>query len=634
MAKTRCYWFILVLVIVEKCFGNNQKPNIVVIIADDMGFNDVGFHGSDEIPTPNIDALAYNGVILNSHYTQALCTPSRAAFLTGKYPIHTGMQQLVILEPEPWGLPLNETILPQYLKRNGYSTHAVGKWHLGFFKKEYTPTYRGFDTHYGYWQGLQDYYSHMTHATYSPEEGYDMRRNMVPDYSARGKYSTTLFTEESVKLIREHDTKNPMFLYLSHLAPHTGNDNDPLQAPDEEIAKFAHIQDPERRIYAAMVSMLDQSVGTVISALREKHMLDNSIILFISDNGANPQGIHANHGSNFPFRGTKHSAWEGAQRNIAAIWSPRIKRNQRVSNHLMHLSDWLPTFYSAAGLNKTELPSNLDGLDMWEAISEATPSPRTELVYNIDDVLNYGGIRQGKWKYVYGSTNKGKADKWFGDAGKNTLYNYDQNAILHSKVNSALAGLITYQQMREKNEKKSFSVELMDKRKIAELRAAATVKCPSLGEDQLESTKCNLVDSPCLFNIEEDPCERTNLAAVRPNIVTNLERAIMRFRLSAVAPRNVPRDPNADPSRWNGTWTNWVDCENEAKRSRLPMSLSPVAIGLICLAGLTVVLLVVVLLAISLCRRKRSRKGFDREAKAQKEGAKMIDGERTGWEQI
>lgn len=130
---------------------------------------------------------------------------------------------------------------------------------------------------------------------------------MTVDWSARGKYSTTLFTEEAVNLIREHDVSRPMFMYLAHLAPHTGNDHDPLQAPDEEIARFAHIADPERRVYAAMVSMLDRSVGKVMAALREKRMLENSIVVFMSDNGAQTQGIHANHGSNYPLKGVSGS---------------------------------------------------------------------------------------------------------------------------------------------------------------------------------------------------------------------------------------------------------------------------------------------------------------------------------------
>nr|CAD7393265.1 unnamed protein product [Timema cristinae] len=229
---------------------NLKKPNIIIILADDLGWNDVSFHGSNQIPTPNIDALAYNGIILNSHYVPALCTPSRSALMTGKYPTHTGMQHLVILAPEPWGLPLSEKLMPEFLKEAGYSTHAVGKWHLGFFRKEYTPTYRGFDTHYGYWNGYQDYYDHSMLATLVPYKGYDMRRDLDLDYSNQGHYSTDLFTEEAVRLIQTHDSRRPMFLYLSHLAPHAGNDDDPFQAPDEEVAKFPHIDDPERRVYA------------------------------------------------------------------------------------------------------------------------------------------------------------------------------------------------------------------------------------------------------------------------------------------------------------------------------------------------------------------------------------------------
>ncbi|CAH1102411.1 unnamed protein product [Psylliodes chrysocephalus] len=532
-----------------------QKPNIIIIMADDMGFNDVGFHGSDEIPTPNIDALAYNGVILNTHYTQSACSPSRAAFLTGKYPIHTGMQHKVILESEPWGLPLNETLMPQLLKQNGYVTHAVGKWHLGFFKKEYTPIFRGFDTHYGYYLMFHDYYTHMTKADYANDTGYDFRRNLDVDWDAKGKYSTTLFTNEAVKLIREHDTNNPMFLYLAHIAPHTANEADPLQAPDEEIAKFAHIKDPKRRVYAAMVSMLDQSVGTVIEALQGKQMLQNSVILFLSDNGP------TKYGSSYPLKGIKYSSWEGGNRNLAAIWSPLIQKSQRVSNRLMHISDWLPTFYSIAGLNKTQIP-NIDGQDMWESISEDKESPRTEMLYNIDDATTgweaWGAIRQGDWKYIYGSTGNEK-DSWYGNDGKRPEYSYDINQILTSKTAAAFAGLLTYQQIKMESTKEGKELKIIDKNDIEMLRMQATVRCgPFNFEDQPEENKCNL-KSPCLFNIKEDPCERINLASARPDILKNLETLLLDYRKNMVPALNKPRDPRSNPIYWNNTWTYWQD---------------------------------------------------------------------------
>nr|UNO37574.1 GSS1 [Psylliodes laticollis] len=576
-------WFVLPLL-----FGvgsmDIQKPHIIVIMADDMGFNDAGFHGSDEIPTPNIDALAYNGVILNSHYTQAMCCPSRAAFLTGKYPIHTGMQHYVILEMEPWGLSLNETLMPQLLKQNGYTTHAVGKWNLGLFKKDYSPTFRGFDTHYGYWQGFHDYYTHMNKASFSFEIGYDFRRNLEVDYDAKGKYSTTLFTNEAVKLISEHNTDNPMFLFMAHIAPHTGNEDEQLQAPDEEIAKFARIKDPERRIYAAMVSMLDQSVGSVIAALQEKKMLENSVILFLSDNGA------AEFGSNYPFRGMKWTQWEGGNRNLAAIWSPLIKKSQRVSNHLMHVSDWLPTFYSIAGLNKTQI-SNIDGIDMWESISEGKESPRTEIVHNIDDIGRWGAIRQGDWKYTYGSTGK-ERDSWFGNNGRKKEYFYDVNQVLKSKTATAFSKLISDQHIINNNSNsRRRELKIIDKNDIETLRTQATVSCgPVNFEDQLEENKCNPLQTTCLFNIREDPCERVNLAFAKPNIVRKLEQLLLDYRRNIVPARNKPRDPRADPINWNNTWNNWQDYDHVVTSTEINSSktMSVMSITIIVVACIVV----------------------------------------------
>ncbi|KAL1509594.1 hypothetical protein ABEB36_004305 [Hypothenemus hampei] len=604
-----CLWFFFWLIALSHGMQKQIKPNIIVIVADDMGFNDVSFHGGNEIPTPNIDALAYNGVILNSHYTQALCTPSRASFLTGKYPIHIGMQHLVILEPEPWGLPLNETLLPEYLKRNGYITRAIGKWHLGFFKKEYTPTFRGFDSHYGYWQGFHDYYDHTIHATYSQEMGYDFRHNMTVDWDAKGKYSTTLFTEEAVRLIHEHNTDHPMFMYFAHLAPHAGNDWDPLQAPDEEIAKFAHIQDPERRIYAAMVSMLDKSVGSVVTALREKHMLENSIIIFMSDNGAAPEGVHANHGSNYPFRGIKSSNWEGALRNIAAIWSPLIKKPKRVSNSLMHISDWLPTLYSAAGLDHSQLPPVLDGKDQWQSISENKPSPRTEILHNIDDIFNIGALRQGDWKYVYGSISKGKMDQWYGSTGSDPLYHYDEDSVLGSQTGTAISGLITYQQIKEKNvfhNPVNYSITMLNKADIQSLRKEATIICKKLTpEDQFENNQCNPILSPCLFNIKDDPCEMVNLASQRPLIVVTLEQEIIKYRTTARKPINVPRDPEADPNNFDGIWTNWQDIDVQTIKLHY-RNLSPLCVGLISGACVAIIIIIIILLTLT-CRKSEKR---------------------------
>lgn len=214
---------LIAILVVESLQQQNVKRNVVVIMADDLGFNDVSFRGSDEIPTPNIDALAFNGAILNRHYTAPLCTPSRSSFMTGKYPHRIGMQHYVIVSDEPWALGKEEKTLPEYFKDAGYSTSMIGKWHLGFHEKQFIPTERGFDTFFGYLGPYIDYWSYtlqMFNRNYS--RGYDMRRNDKTDKSFEPLYATDLFTNEAVKVIKDHDKKKPLFLVVNHLAPHAG----------------------------------------------------------------------------------------------------------------------------------------------------------------------------------------------------------------------------------------------------------------------------------------------------------------------------------------------------------------------------------------------------------------------------
>ena len=290
-------------------------------------------------------------------------------------------------------------------------------------------------------------------------------------------------------------------------------------------------------------------------------------------------------------------------RGVTAIWSPLIKKPQRVSNSLMHISDWIPTFFTAAGLNKSELPP-MDGIDMWESISEGAESPRIELLHNIDDIDSYAAIRRGQWKYLYGSTTGGKGDAWYGSNGRNKEYTYDEKAVLTSQVGSTLAGLTTYQQIQEKTSKKlsdnSFTRKLLDDEIIRSLRHSAEVKCPKVNFDDLnENKRCNPLESPCLFNLHEDPCEQINLASERPMIVLNMERALDRLRKTALPIRNIPRDPNADPAKWNNTWTNWQDYEVVKKEKITHNTLSPLAIGLISAACLAFVVVIIILVTLS-----------------------------------
>uniref|UniRef100_A0A8D8LMK3 Arylsulfatase B n=1 Tax=Cacopsylla melanoneura TaxID=428564 RepID=A0A8D8LMK3_9HEMI len=600
MTWARKYFFtITCTLLIHDAFVNSagsSKPHIIIILADDLGWNDVSFHGSSQIPTPNIDALAYNGLILNQHYVQALCTPSRAALMTGKYPIHTGMQHMVILEDEPWGLPLSEKILPQYLKEAGYATHALGKWHLGFFRQAYTPTARGFDTHYGYWQGLQDYFDHTVKATFRPYRGLDMRRNMKVDNETIGIYATDLYTQEAVNLIAHHNKSKPMFLYLAHLAVHSGNTYDPLQALDEEVSKFMDIPDPKRRTYAGMVSRLDQSVGNVVAALRKHGMLENSIVLFMSDNGAPSFGIHANYGSNYPLRGMKATPWDGGMRGVAAIWSPWLKHTQKVSSELFHISDWLPTLCAAAGIEIND--TSLDGVNQWGTLTEGTKTQRSEILLNIDNLNDpkayYAALRVDDLKYLTGTDNKGQADEWYGFTVNNTA-KYLPKDVIHSQAGAVFNAMKTKNQVKDfqagayiENSTDALRLILTDE-KILQIRESATVHC----NYDKRGVHCNSTLSPCLFNITDDPCEQNNLAETQAELLKQLESKVEIYKATVVAPRNLPMDKRADPARWNNIWVPWYDELDKEKekqdiRDAKPL-ISPTAI-VYCLVILTILL--------------------------------------------
>ncbi|XP_046395053.1 arylsulfatase B-like isoform X1 [Ischnura elegans] len=574
-----------------------KRPHIIIIMADDLGWNDVSYHGSDQIPTPNIDALAFNGVILNNHYSQALCTPSRSALLTGRYPIHTGMQHRVILPSEPWGLPLKERLLSEDLRSLGYATHMVGKWHLGFHTLAYTPTRRGFDSHYGFWSGFQDYYTHQAEGAsvaetilnqifpslmLKPFIGLDMRRNLDVDRSTVGRYSTDLFAEEAASIITAHsgngaNWKRPLFLYVALSAPHSANSQNPLQAPMDAIDKFRYIEDESRRKYAAMVWKLDEAVGKVVKTLEETAMLNDSIIVFLSDNGAQTTGIHWNRGSNYPFKGEKISPWEGGVRTCAFVWSPLIKSPGRISNQLFHISDWLPTLFSAAGGDVSQLRSStrapLDGVDMSAVIfGEAdglaalrppvhTYHQRREVLINIDEADGYAALRVGNYKLVDGTTVFGLQDHWVGDSGKSSkgTPSYNVSALVSSAAGQALSRSAPGALIADKAQR---------------LRRLATVNCDAQWPPKdLQGPKlfppCKPILRPCLFDVAHDPCERRNLFDVLPEVAAALRKRLDQLKASAAPTNNRRSDPRADPRNWGGVWTNW----NDYPRPRTPLSL-------------------------------------------------------------
>lgn len=369
------------------------RPHILYIMSDDQGWKDVGFHGSD-IRTPNLDRLAESGARLEQYYAHPMCTPSRAALLTGRYPHRYGLQTAVIPSAGTYGLATDEWLLPQSLKAAGYKTAIVGKWHLGHADRQYWPLQRGFDHQYGPILGEIDYFTHSAH---DQVDWY--RDNELVNESG---YVTTLLGQDAVKLIDAHDSNTPLFLYLAFTAPHA-----PYQAPDEYLAQYSNITDPNRRAYAAMITAMDDQIGQVLDALDRQGMRDNTLIVFQSDNGgprsAKVTGEVDTSGGMIPadnglFRDGKASLYEGGTRVVALANWPKYIQPGSVVNQPMHIVDWYPTLTGLAGASAD--PSKpLDGLNIWPALTGGQIPHRDQLVYGIEPFR--AAIRQGDWKLVW-----------------------------------------------------------------------------------------------------------------------------------------------------------------------------------------------------------------------------------------
>uniref|UniRef100_A0A2C9JJC2 Sulfatase N-terminal domain-containing protein n=2 Tax=Biomphalaria glabrata TaxID=6526 RepID=A0A2C9JJC2_BIOGL len=395
------------------------RPNIVVIVADDLGYHDVGYHGA-KIRTPNIDRLAKEGVRLENYYVQPVCTPSRSQLMTGRYSIHTGLQHGVIMPTQPSALPLDSPTLADKLKEVGYTTLAVGKWHLGHYMKKYLPTRRGFDRFFGFYMGSLDHYTHSRcmYRRCAVDLHDDTPTTFRNVFNESGVYSTQLFTRKAVDLINAHSRKKPFFLHLAYQAVHT-----PLQVPKKYTKYYSKLMRPKRRLYAAMTTAMDEGVGQVVNAIKRKGLWKNTVLVFTTDNGANP----GHGGSNFPLRGKKNQFFEGGIKGVAFVASPLLKVKNYINRGLMHVSDWFPTLIHVAGGNLRGT-KNVSGVNQWNAISKHQASKRHMILHGIDpmdtvlsttftsfnksfDIRMAAALRIGDYKLITGATNKASKHK-------------------------------------------------------------------------------------------------------------------------------------------------------------------------------------------------------------------------------
>jgi arylsulfatase A-like enzyme len=325
-----------------------EKPNIILIVTDDQGYADAGFR-NPEVHTPNLDKLVASGVELKRFYAAPVCSPTRAGLMTGLYPIRFGMQRAVNRPSSEIGLPEGLTTLAEALGEAGYKErHIVGKWHLGNMRKAQLPMNHGFTHQYGpYCSGI-DYFKH------SRYEVHDFHRNQQT--VSEDDYYTDLLSDEAVRIIDNHKEAEPFFLYLPYGAPHT-----PLQAPEEEIKRYEHLG-KGRATYLAMITVIDHGLGRILEALDRKEIADNTLIVFLSDNGGSKSG------DNKPLKGGKGSLNEGGIRVIAAArWPNRIPAGSVCEDPCSYI-DVLPTLLEAAGAPVGE-DKKLDGqsaLALWE----------------------------------------------------------------------------------------------------------------------------------------------------------------------------------------------------------------------------------------------------------------------------
>lgn len=547
-----------------------KYPHVVVLMADDVGWDDVGYHGSTSILTPNIDVLAADGVVINDYYTSQLCTPSRSAFMSGVHPITSGDQHFVILTGEPRGFSLNHPLIPQVLKRvANYSTHLVGKWGIGFYQQMYTPQYRGFDSFYGYYGNKIDYFTHEGES--AGRIGLDWRYNLVPAPQETGQFATKLLTDRAINLIKQHSqegSSRPLYLQVCYPNTHIANSHDPYQAAPEHIDKLKPmIKDANQRIYAANLFSMDESVGLVMKQLFDSGLINDTIVIFMSDNGAggNGKGVHANFGSNFPLRGVKSTLWEGAIRVPAFIWSPLLKQQSTVFNGLFHVTDWLPTIVSAvqkidpSGTRDTSQVSKvlapeeekyIYGMSMWERMEAGTPSARKIVLHNIDPIDEVMAIRVGNFKLLRGNFNR-DLDGWFGIRDSIEVADYISN------VASTLSKhQVFIQALREVSTARSVLNQL-GRRPNYESFVANVLSC----NFQTNATRCNPNIEDCLFDIKNDPCETTNLARLEmyQALLKQMKILLKEYERESSPPKTLPFDPSSDPILHGNSWIPWQD---------------------------------------------------------------------------
>lgn len=366
----------------------NRPPNFIIIMADDLGYNDLSCYGNQDIETPRIDQMAKQGVrFVDFHSNGTVCSPTRAALLTGRYQQRTGVTGVITAKHHrDKGLPLSERTFAEILKENGYVTGISGKWHLGYQEK-FNPIHQGFDVFSGFVSGNIDYYSHVD------QEGYQdwWQQDKLTDEAG---YSTKVITNKALDFITQNKDK-PFALYISHEAPHypyQGLTSKPDRAPGDKIGVDFNPLGSEKEIvpiYKEMIEIMDAEIGKTLDLLTQLKLDANTIVIFCSDNGFAPKVK-----SNTVLRGNKATVWEGGHRVPAIIrWPGHIQPNT-ISKEIVLSMDFFPTLLEIAGI---ENPQNIDGISIASHLFSQEPLPERTVFWQHK---NSSAVRKGRWKLL------------------------------------------------------------------------------------------------------------------------------------------------------------------------------------------------------------------------------------------
>lgn len=429
----------LTAIITSQVLPRPNRPHILLFVMDDVGWTDVSFHDGTGFITPNIDKYALDGIILDRYYVQPVCSPSRSALLQGLYPFHTGMQHFNTIKPASTAhMPLDKPTLAELLNDQNYSSHAIGKWHLGYSKWDYTPTERGFSSHIGFYGGMEDYFTKNFSIPSDywpfPYNGYDWWRNKTVGFNDNGTHNLELFDAEMSRVLKDYTSKyktqtaqrqTPLFIYMAHQIVHI-----PLQTPHNYLTNqtCSNVSDPIRNTYCTMMTALDISLGWTVDLFKSLNLWNDTLLIVTTDNGGIPDygEFPQSSGCNYPLRAGKGSVFEGGVRAIGFVNGganvlPSNVRGTNISS-LVHIVDWVPTILAMV-TNPDKLHTNitLDGYDIWDVLVNGDPGKRNSIPLDINYNVSFPnsgvrlGVLKGYWKLMRRQI-KGKTlnyDGWY-----------------------------------------------------------------------------------------------------------------------------------------------------------------------------------------------------------------------------